>query len=124
MTEIEFNKLIEHEINWLSYYGLREDREKLNIDSDIYKDVRSIGYTKRVIPLMERCSPGLITSINIITSDSKFEDLTSVSFPKGENKFTPIETFLILFPDRKMQIIQKLIPKPISFEELYYTNKK
>jgi hypothetical protein len=122
MTEIEFNKLIEHEINWLSYYGLREDREKLNIDSDIYKDVRSIGYTKRVIPLMDRCSPGLITCNNVITKNSKFEDLISIHFPKGDNKFTPIETFFILFPDRKMEIIKRLIPEPISSKGIYYKN--
>lgn len=40
MTETELLKLIDHEINWLNYYGLREDREKLTIDSDIYRDVR------------------------------------------------------------------------------------
>lgn len=120
MTQESFDRLLDHEIQWLSYYGLREDREKLNENSDIYKDVRSIGYTKRVIPLMDRCSPGLITSDKPITKETKIEELTSCNFPKGENKFTPVETFFILFPERKMELIQKIIPKPIV-HQVYYT---
>ena len=108
-----FNQLLHHEIQWISYYGLREDREKLNENSNIYKDIRSIGYTKRVIPLMNGCSPGLITSNNPITKETKIEELISCSFPRLENMFTPVETFFILFPDRKMELIQKIIPIPI-----------
>lgn len=120
MTQDLFEKLLDHEIQWLSYYGLREDREKLNENSDIYKDVRSIGYTKRVIPLMDRCSPGLITHDKPITIDSKIEELVQCTFPKGDNKFTPIEVFFILYPERKMEIIKKIIPKPIV-HEVYYS---
>lgn len=119
MTEIEFNKLIDHEVQWLSYYGLREDREKLNIDSDIYRDVRSIGYTKRVIPLMERCSPGLVTSNEIISENSNLEDIYQVTFPKYENRFTPIEAFFILYPQRKIEIINRLIPVNTPHQVFY-----
>jgi len=120
MTEELLYKLIDHEIQWLNYYGLREDREKLNEKSNIYCDVRSIGYTKRVIELTLRCSPGLITSDKLITKDIKIEDLKQESFPRGENKFTPIETFFILYPERKVEIIKRLIPNPIV-DELYYS---
>ena len=121
MTEELLYKLIDHEIQWLNYYGLREDREKLNEKSNIYSDVRSIGYTKRVIELTLRWSPGLITSDKSITKDIKIEDLKQESFPRGENKFTPIEVYFILFPEKKMDIINKLIPKPI--ENLVFYDK-
>jgi len=110
MTEELLHRLIEHETNWLNYYGLRTDREKLNEESNIYRDIRSIGYTKRVIELSLRCSPGLITSDNLITKDTKIEDLKEDSFPRSNNKFTPIEIYFILFPERKMEIINKLKP--------------
>ena len=116
MTETELLKLIDHEINWLNYYGLREDREKLTIDSDIYRDVRSIGYTKRVIPLITRCSPGLITSKNTICESTTLEELESCYFPKMENCYTPLEIWFILYPDRKSEMILKLIPKPLINE--------
>ena len=35
MTEELLYKLIDHEIQWLNYYGLREDREKLNEKSNL-----------------------------------------------------------------------------------------
>lgn len=113
MTETELLKLIDHEIQWLNYYGLREDREILNVDSDIYRDVRSIGYTKRVIPLINRCSPGLITSNVEITENTSIEDLYTCYFPKLQNCYTPLEVWFILFPDEKSQMISKLVPKPI-----------
>lgn len=108
MTIELLNQLIDHEFQWLYYYGLREDREKLTIDSDIYKEVRSIGYTKRVVKLEIRCSPGLITSDKPITSFSKIEDLYVCQFPKDENKYTPIEVYFILFPDKKLNLINKI----------------
>ena len=114
MTEELLYKLIDHEIQWLNYYGLREDREKLNEKSNIYCNVRSIGYTKRVVELTLRCSPGLITSDKPITKDSKIEELKQEGFPRGENKFTPIEVYFILFPENKMEIISRLIPDPVE----------
>ena len=114
MTEELLYKLIDHEIQWLNYYGLREDREKLNEKSNIYCDVRSIGYTKRVVELTLRCSPGLITSDKPITKDTKIEDLRQEGFPRGGNKFTPIEVYFILFPEKKMEIISRLIPEPVE----------
>jgi hypothetical protein len=119
MTEELLYKLIDHEIQWLSYYGLREDRELLNENSNIYKDVRSIGYTKRVIELSLRCSPGLITSYTPITKETKIEDLKQDFFPRGENKFTPLEVFFIIFPERKKEMIERLIPEKIEHRVFY-----
>lgn len=122
MTEELLYKLIDHEIQWLSYYGLREDRELLNENTDIYKDVRSIGYTKRVIELTLRCSPGLITSDSLITKETKIEDLKQVHFPRGDNKYTPLEVFFILFPKRKIEMIKRLIPEKIEHKVFYDKN--
>jgi len=122
MTEELLYKLIDHEIQWLSYYGLREDRELLNENSNIYKDVRSIGYTKRVIELTLRCSPGLITSDVAITKETKIEDLKQDYFPRGENKFTPLEVFFILYPERKMEMIKRLIQEKIE-HKIFYDKK-
>jgi len=119
MTEELLYKLIDHEIQWLSYYGLREDRELLNENSNIYKDVRSIGYPKRVIELTLRCSPGLITSDVAITKETKIEDLKQDYFPRGDNKFTPLEVFFILYPERKMEMIKRLIPEKIEHKVFY-----
>lgn len=108
MTIKELEDLVDHEIQWLSYYGYREDRNNLNLNSEIYRDVRSIGYTKRVIDLYLRCSPGLITSDIEISKDTIIDKLRRESFPRGNNKFTPLEVYLLIFPDRKEDIINRL----------------
>lgn len=112
MTQELFDKLIEHEIQWINYYGLAECRQHLTEESNIYCDVKSIGWTKRIVDLKFRCSPGLITSDLPITLGLEIDRLVSVSFPEGYNKFTPIETYFILYPDKKKDFIEKLIPKP------------
>jgi hypothetical protein len=122
MTEELLYKLIDHEIQWLNYYGLREDREKLNEKSNIYCDVRSIGYTKRVIELTLRCSPGLITSDYPITSKTKIEELKQDYFPRGENKYTPLEVLFVIHPEKKIEMIERLIPKPLE-NKVFYDSK-
>lgn len=120
MTEELLHKLIDHEIQWLNYYGLKEDRLKLNEKSNIYTDVRSIGYTKRVVELTFRCSPGLITSDEIITKNTKITELKQDSFPRSVNKFTPLEVYFILFPENKKDIIKRLIPEQTD-HKIFYT---
>jgi hypothetical protein len=104
-TKDDLEKWINHELSFLRYYGWREDREALTNDSDIYRDVRSIGYTKRVISLSTRCSPAIIKCDSEINQLTKIEDLYLVSELKSDNNFTPCEVFIKLFPERKMEII-------------------
>ena len=106
----ELEKLIRHEISWLRYYALRETRYDLTEDSNIYEDLISIGYTKRVITLDKRCSAATLTS------DNKIEygiDLSELRYDYSlrdveNNKYTPLEVYLILFPEKKNYIIEEI----------------
>jgi len=108
----ELNKLVDHELQWLKYYALEESRKKLTTDSNIYQDLKSIGYTKRVISLDKRCAAGAITSkTNTPLSEySVLEDLESIKEYRNpeENKFTPLEVLWVLFPEQRVWVIQQL----------------
>lgn len=109
MTIEELEKYIDIELQWLRYYSLEKTREKLNENSDIYSDLKSIGYTKRVVPLYSRCSPCTLTSDDVITENTNISDIKKAEFNvRGDNKFTPVETFIKLFPERKIEIINRL----------------
>jgi hypothetical protein len=105
--ETQLEKWIDTELSFLRYYGDRGDRQLLNLESDIYRDIRSIGYTKRVIPLPNRCAPVFIKSVKDITISS-IDDLYVSGDPRMENNFTPCEIFIQLFPHRKYEIIDIL----------------
>ncbi len=94
---------IDHEISWLKYYGLREDRLKLTATSDIYKEVRSIGYTKRVVPLDIRCCPCLIIV------GKTLDDCVADSFPRTAEKLSPLELYKIMFNDEYNELLKDLI---------------
>jgi hypothetical protein len=112
MNREELEKYIELEIQWLNYYANEESRKKLNENSDIYKDLKSIGYTKRVIKLDLRCCPCTITSDEIIKESTELLKLRKHSVNlRGENKLSPIETYITIFPNEKMKILNKLIYK-------------
>lgn len=108
----ELNKLIDHELQWLRYYALEEHRKKLTTNSNIYEDLKSIGYTKRVMSLDKRCASGAITSKTNtpISEYSVLEDLEWLKEYRNpeENKFTPLEVLWILFPEQREWVIQKL----------------
>jgi hypothetical protein len=107
-TKDDFEKWINHELSFLRYYGWREDRELLTNDSNIYKEVRSIGYTKRVIPLPNRCAGAIIKSDSEITPLTKLEDLYLVSELKSDKNWTALEVFIKIFPERKPEVISIL----------------
>lgn len=117
MTKELFHQLILKEIEWLNYYSTRESRTKLNINSDIYKDLIPLGYVKKQHPLDKRCSPGLITSLTPITNKTTIDELLQTEFPRlreVNNRYTPLETILIIEPNNKQEWINKLIPQPID----------
>lgn len=102
----KLKKEIDLEIQWLRYYGLREDRKRLDLTKNIYEQIRSIGYTKRVIPLDLRCIGYL---------SYKWEDGMTVEELKplnerrnGIDKFTPLETWIKLYPN-EIETIYKLL---------------
>lgn len=112
MTSEELEKYVDHELQWLRYYALEEDRKKLTESSDIYSELRSIGYTKRVIPLHKRCVSCSITSKTNtpFCKYSLLDDLISIQEYKNhqENKFTPLEVYWELFPEKRSWVIEKL----------------
>lgn len=108
MTIEQLNKLVDHEIQWLRYYAREDHRQKLTEDSNIYIDLVSIGYTKRVVPLTLRCLPCTITSPNKINSDTDISELVIDNLPRRENFHSPIEAYMMLFPDKRAEIIERL----------------
>lgn len=106
-NENQLEKWIDTELSYLRYYGYRDDRRSLSIDSDIYRDVRSIGYAKRSMPLHYRCPPVLIES-DVDINKSKISDLFVTGDGRTDKSFTPCEVFIKLFPHRKYEIIDIL----------------
>lgn len=104
----QLERWIDTELGVLRYYGFREDRWALTENSNIYEDIRSIGYTKRPMPLIRRCSPVSITSDVEINSSTKIEDLYVHNTWDRTNHFSPCEIFIMIYPDRKMEIINIL----------------
>lgn len=90
----ELKKYVIHELEWLRYYALEADRLKLNNESSVYDQLKSIGYTKRVIPLPNRCSAAWIKMENGVVELSK-------EHPRciEKNIFTPLEVWLVLYPE-------------------------
>jgi hypothetical protein len=108
MTEEELYKLVDHEIQWLRYYALAEYRNKLTDKSDIYNELISIGYAKRTTSLDLRCLPCTITSSKKIEAGIDLSELTIDSLPRRENFISPIEAYMIIFPNRRGAIIERL----------------
>lgn len=105
----ELNKFIDLEIQWLRYYANKSTRSQLNENSNIYEDLKSIGYTKRVVKLDKRCCPCTITSDEIINEKSNLSDLRKSNLNlRGENRLSPIETFITIFPEKKMELLNRL----------------
>ena len=108
INEKQLEIWVKTEIDWVRYYGYRPDRESLTIDSDLYNEIRSIGYTKRVIPLIRRCSPTTITSDQLITSTTKLEDMYEIHSYDKDNKYSPLEIYWIIYPEKRSEIIKLL----------------
>ena len=101
----QLERWIDHELSFLRYYGLREDRMKLTTDSNLYDDIRVIGYTKRPMSLRNRCIPAVIKCDTEINSNTKIEELNTTDERTGDI-YSPCEVFMKMFPDRKDEIIE------------------
>ena len=109
ITLEQIEKWADTEAGCLRYYGMREHREALNVDSDLYRDIQSIGYTKRPMELHRRCAPVSLTSDGPIGPEMNLNDLHVVYTWSRENTFTPLEIYLKLFPEKKIQIIERIM---------------
>lgn len=108
MKEEELNKLVDLEIQWLRYYSHRDSKKNLNENSNIYDELKSIGYTKRVVKLDLRCCPCIITSNEIIDEGTNLSLLIKTNGLRGENRLSPLETFIKIYPEKKLEILNKL----------------
>ena len=97
----ELNKMVDHEIQWLSYYSTSESRLKLNDDSDLYLDLVPMGYCKTPTPLYLRCSICILSNNSIINENTNLESIRVVNSIKGKYDYTPLEVYLKLFPNKK-----------------------
>lgn len=105
MTIEELYRLVDHEIDWLYYYAIQEGRNILNESSDVYKDLKPIGYAKRQLPLKLRCSPCSISSTENIVPGISIELLEKSDSRDG---LTPLEVVITIFPERKMEFLNRL----------------
>lgn len=119
MTHEELYKLVNHELDFLRYYAYRATREILNINSNLYDVMISIGYTKRVIPLDRRCPAGMITVKGTIDLFD-IEDLENGCGPRNhqEGRYTPLEIFWIKFPERRQEVIDNLLAEQINVKKI------
>jgi hypothetical protein len=108
MTLDELNKLVDHEIQWLYYYSTTESKNNLNENSEIYRDLKPMNYSKRIMKLDLRCCPCTITSDKEITSNTDISELKTDDYVRSENKLSPVEAFIKLYPDKKMLLLNRL----------------
>lgn len=106
----ELKKLVVHELEWLTYYANLESKEKLNNESSIYNQLISIGYTKRVIPLVSRCSAGVIK-----ITDDRFEMVKEQTRNIENSLYTPLETWIKLYPDSFIEVKKYLLREENKF---------
>lgn len=109
ITIEQLEKWVDQEINSLGYYGLREDREALNEQSDIYAEVRSIGYTKRPMELCRRCASAALTASVPIEPGTDLSNITEVFTWSRQGIYTPLEVYLKLFPDKKPSVLERIM---------------
>ena len=79
----------------------------MTTDSNLYEDIRVIGYTKRPMSLRNRCIPAVIKCDTEINSNTKIEDLYTTQ-DRVSNIYSPCEVFMKMFPDRSQEIIDIL----------------
>lgn len=116
MTIEELNKMVDHEIQWLCYYSTSESRSKLTLQSNLYLDLVVMGYCKTPTPLHIRCSVCLLSNGFNIDESTSIESLKISNRIKEEFDYTPLEAFLLIFPSKKIEIINRLKPIETKWE--------
>lgn len=109
MNKEELKKRSIKELEWMRYYGLREDRNNLDLNSnvEIYDQIRSIGYAKVNTDLDIRCNGYLSIKFE---SGKSIEELEVFNERRNinDNKFSPLEIFNKLYPN-EIDICNELI---------------
>lgn len=110
MNKKDLLKALDTELCALRYYCHVSSKKSMTINSKLYDEFIPIGYTKRPMLLSRRCAPIVLTANEKITIDTKLEDLYIIYefSDKNKNKYTPLEVFWILYPERREEIITNL----------------
>lgn len=105
-----FIHLVNIELDWLQFYSSPESRYTLSEDSDLYSELKPVGYTGGFVNLDNCCIPCIITSEKTITKKTKISELKTITSvrDKSENKYSPLEVYWILYPNKREEVIQKL----------------
>jgi len=111
MSEIELLKAAEHEANWLRYYTYAPYKTINHFnDYTFYDKVESIGYTKVVTPLWERCAAMRITSNkNVIESEISELFISNINRNHAANTYTPLEYIIATNHPSKENLIKIII---------------
>jgi hypothetical protein len=124
MTKLELNRMVDHEIQWLYYYTDEGSKLNLTLDSDIYRDLVVMGYCKTPTPLPDRCAICLLTNGERLDEGTDITTLKKSNGQRGEFVYTPLEVLILVFPQEKGGIIERLRPKPANWEPYYLDRKK
>ena len=111
MTDIQFLKLVNAELDALRYYTHVDSKRALNINSQIYDDLVSIGYTKRALPLDRRCNGVMLTADRNIWFLTKIEELRTTTEglrDHSKNRYTALEIFWIKYPAWRDLVIENI----------------
>lgn len=99
------------EADWLRYYGHKDSRMSEEfLDANFYDRIESIGYTKRVIELHQRCSMLNVTSDKPVL-ESDISDLREEYSLRNHDKnvYTALEWFIAkgIATEQLIEIIKK-----------------
>lgn len=108
--------MVDHEIQWLSYYSTSESRSKLTTESDLYSDLEVMGYCKTPTPLHTRCSICLLSNGSSINEETDINSLKISNKIKDKFDYTPLEAFLLLFPNKREEVFNRLKPVESKWE--------
>jgi hypothetical protein len=105
-----FLKLVNTELDWLKFYSTPESVYNLSEHSDIYSELKPVGYGGELISLDNCCIPCIITSEKVINDKTKIPDLKTITSvrDKSQNRYSPLEVYWILYPKKRKEVIKKL----------------
>lgn len=106
----KFMKLVNIELDWLKFYTTPESIYNLTEESDLYSELKPIGYAGGLVSLDNCCIPCIITSEKTINNKIKITDLKTITSTrsKNENRYSPLEVYWILYPKKRSEVINKL----------------
>lgn len=106
----KFLHLVNIELNWVKFYSTPESIYSLTENSDLYSELKPVGYSGGMISLDNCCIPCIVTSEKPINSKTKISDLKTITSTRdtSQNRYSPLEVYWILYPEKRLDLISKL----------------